>query len=388
MKVLYFTSKPPYPTIDGGCFASSRFLECLLDADFEVKHFTIATDKHPFEIDEYPEEIIRETKPESIYINTRINPLKAVKGLFARGSYNVNRFYSIDAEQRLIELLSEDVELIILDSLYATPYLDALRKHSSSKIFLRAHNVEYLIWEELAENSRVRAKKVLFRKLAKDLKQCELETLPKLDGIFAISPEDLEHFKSLELNNKLSYIPIQVEIPDLLPDYEGNDLFHVGSMFWEPNIQSVETLMSWLPELKKRHPDLRLHLAGSGLNGKYKKEMPSLVVEDGFVEDLNAYASKRGMLVAPIQSGSGVRVKILEMMALGIPIVTTSKGAQGIKDKSAVRLADTKEDFLNAITELINSKDQRISLGTRGRSFIKEEHEISKIVQLLKDAIK
>lgn len=388
MKVLYITSKPPYPTIDGGCFASSRFLECLLKADFEVKHFTIATDKHPFEIDEYPEEIILKTKPESIYINTRIRPLKAVKSMLARGSYNVNRFCSADAEQRLIELSSEDVELIILDSLYATPYLHALRNHSSAKVFLRAHNVEYLIWEELAENTRIKAKKALFRKLAKDLKQYELETLPKLDGIFAISPEDLEHFRLMELNNKQSYIPIQVEVPDLLPDYEGNDLFHVGSMFWEPNVQSVETLMSWLPELKKQYPDLRLHLAGSGLTGKYKKEMPSLVVEDGFVEDLNTYASERGILVAPIQSGSGVRVKILEMMALGIPIVTTSKGAQGIKDKSAVRLADTKEDFLSAIAELINSKDLRISLGTKGRSFIQEEHEISKIVQLVKDAIK
>ena len=99
MNALYITSKPIFPTVDGGNVASGSFLKCLITSGINVKHLTISTEKHPFKKDKYPLEIKQRTNPESVFIDTRIRPLTALKHLFVRGSYNINRFHSTKMEE-------------------------------------------------------------------------------------------------------------------------------------------------------------------------------------------------------------------------------------------------------------------------------------------------
>lgn len=387
MKVLYITSKPPYPIIDGGCFASAQFLRTLMKGGFDIRHFTISTEKHPFELEEYPEKVRKKIAPKSVFVKTKVKPVQAVKGLLTEGSYNVKRFYSEDAMQQIISLLESDTDLIILDSLFSSPYLSELRNRSNAKIYLRSHNVEHLIWEELAMHSKSIAKRPILKKLAKDLKKYELDILNDFDGILTITNEDKITFGKLGIKTPLITVPIPVELPKITPDYSVNNLFHIGSMYWEPNVEAVETLIEWIPDLLKEIPDLRLHLAGGGLNGSYRKQNPSVIVEDGFVEDVYEYAAQKGILVSPIISGSGVRVKILEMMALGTPIITTRKGALGISDLNTLLIADSKEEFHAAIIRLVRDEKLRETLGIKARNFIENNHSIDVISKHLKDAI-
>lgn len=387
MKVLYITSKPPFPVIDGGCFASAQFLRTLIKAGYDVRHFTISTEKHPFEPDEYPAKITKKVKPLTAFINTKVKPVKAVKGILTEGSYNVDRFFSSEALEMILKLVEDNPEVIILDSLYSSPYLNALREHSNAKILMRSHNVEYLIWEELAAHTSSIAKRTILRKLAKDLRSYELNIANQFDGILTITAEDKSSLKELGVTVDMTVIPIPVEVPKQTSDYTVSDLFHIGSMNWEPNVEAVDILVGLLPQIRQKLPDIRIHLAGGGLNGSYERIDPEVITEDGFVDDVYAYAAERGILVSPIQSGSGVRVKILEMMALGAPIITTQKGAQGISDQSVLRIANSKEELSESIIELATNEELRKQLGSRSRIHIENYHDIGVVSEQLIHAI-
>ncbi|NRA10531.1 MAG: hypothetical protein HRT57_01085, partial [Crocinitomicaceae bacterium] len=93
MKALYITSKPAYPRVDGGCVASANFLDNLLKVVSQVKYLTIATNKHPFELNRFPNQLIDAVSPQAILIETAVRPREAIKYLFNNKSYNIDRFY-------------------------------------------------------------------------------------------------------------------------------------------------------------------------------------------------------------------------------------------------------------------------------------------------------
>ena len=95
-----------------------------------------------------------------------------------------------------------------------------------------------------------------------------------------------------------------------------------------------------------------------------------------------------GILVSPIQSGSGIRVKILEMMALGIPIITTDLGAQGLLNFDGVRIANTKREILSAVYELVNSENKRQELGLEAKRYVNLHHNPKKVSAQLIEFIK
>lgn len=383
MKIFYLTSKPPYPIIDGGCYASASFLQTLLKSGQEVKHFTLATHKHPFEINEYPKKIQSQTNVEACFIDTRLKPLPAMKALFESGSYNMNRFYHPEASKQIVRIIKEsNFDLIILDSLYAAVFLNDIRKVFNKKIILRTHNVEHEIWNSLAAHSKSKLKAKYLYKLAKDLKKVEQEIFEKVDLILSISEEDSDQIKSL------CHTPVHtVRVPvKLLKNTIRNDaeaIFHIGSVLWPPNQESLEQVMRWMPDIIAQHPEIHLHIAGSGLHKQYQNSYPAYITEHGFVADINEFALNHGIMLAPILSGSGVRIKILETMALGIPVITSTVGAKGIADRSALMIADGKDEFLNKLNLLLANAELRNDLGERAKAYIRNYHNRRKIGQEL-----
>jgi glycosyltransferase involved in cell wall biosynthesis len=92
----------------------------------------------------------------------------------------------------------------------------------------------------------------------------------------------------------------------------------------------------------------------------------------------------KGILVLPIQSGSGVRMKLLEALSLGIPVVTTAIGAQGINDFSTVYCAETEEEFVAKIAELLLSTKKQLLLGQKAFEYVAENYSISTISHLIR----
>ncbi len=383
MRILFFTSKPIYPAVDGGCFASQQFLKCLLHANMDVKYVTLSTDKHPFDNSKFPKEVAKKIAPVDYFVDTAIHPLSAFAALFNSSSYNADRFYHKEVADLLTALIQNgDFDGIVFDSLYTLPYFEDVKAIFKGKMMVRTHNVEFKLWEQYAKEASV-LKKWYLNRLAKDLKRFELSALKKVHAIFSISQDDSEVFRNNGITTSIVEIPVSVPTALNAVETTSNKLFFLGSMDWQPNIQSARRLMEMLPEFRKNNAQLELHVAGAKsdevLSGQ---DQPGLHVH-GFVDSVVDFMSNHGVLAAPIQFASGVRIKFLEAMAMGIPVVTTPEGALGIDytGKNCLFVVNSDEEFIRAIAELSANPEKRKEIGRNAIHYIEKNHNIDAISQ-------
>ena len=381
MKALYLTNKPIYPKIDGGCVAMDNFLKCLLQSGVEVKHICISTNKHPFDLNAYPKEYQSKLGVVNHHIDTDVTPIRAIKGLFESGSYNINRFNSTKLQDRIeLELEQSDVDFVILESLFTATYINPIRFKSKARVFMRTHNIEHKITSDLAKNASG-LKKMYLSKLAKDLKEYELDALKKVDGILSISKDDTNKIKALGIKTPIRTIGVAIPQAEIDNKYEGNSIFHLGSMNWQPNVEAVERLISLFPSIRELAPECELHIAGSSDSKAFKSKSKDNIFVDGYIDDINSFAISHGILVSPIISGSGVRIKILEMMAIGIPVVTTKLGASGIDYNTSKCLlsAESNEELIDSTVQLVQNKELRKEIGQNAIAYIRKNHNIESI---------
>ena len=392
MKVVYISNKPIYPLIDGGCVAMNQFLKSLLNSGLDVKHFTVSTYKHLYKEGNYPEKLNAIIRTESAFIDTRINPFSALSYLFKKGCYNIDRFKS----QRFYSLLKnylkeQKIDIVIFESIYLANYFPLVKKYSSAKIIVRSHNVEFLIWERLANNETSFFKKFYLKKLAKDLKKAELQILNKIDAIAFISNEDEKTLKKLGIKTNSTTIPISIQSAQQQSNYNTNSFFFIGSMNWLPNIETVKHLIQTIfPEIRKTIPDAKLYIAGSSMPEEFQTSIEAGIEIVGYVDSISDFMISKGIMLVPIQSGSGVKIKIIEGMNFGVPILTTPLGIEGIalENGKDVLIASNDTDFINAAIELNSLKELREYIGNNAKKTIQfnysEEAISKKIVEFIK----
>ena len=392
MKVLYITNKPIYPKVDGGCVAMDNFLQCLLAKNIDIKHLFIHTSKHPYLEGNYPSELSDRIRPKGVFINTKVTAISAIKHLFKRGSYNVNRFYSPEMKELIVDQLqAEDYTCIILESLFIGPYIESIRDNYTGKIFIRTHNVESDIWNDLAKSATNFFRASYLRKLANDLKKYEIEILQKIDGILSLSIDDVQRFAELKIKTKAEVIPVTIELHDKEDNtYDNNNFFHLGVMNWQPNIEAVDRLIKLFPTIRKNIPTAELHIAGKHSTEVVKENQQSGIFVHGFVEDSRQFSIQTGILVSPILSGSGIRIKLLEAMALGIPCVTTTRGIQGIdySENNCVIVADNDTKIIHECIRLAKDKKLREEIGKNARNYIRKNHNIESVSTRIVEFIK
>lgn len=386
MKVLHFSNKPAYPRIDGGSIAISQLLNGLINDDsLHVKHLTIATPKHSFNLKAYPSSI-QNAVLDSIFINTKIRPIQAFIALCKNESYNVSRFINSVSITRFNEMLSKNhFDIAILESIFLLPYLPLL-KERKIKVFVRTHNIEHTIVDKRYQLTNNIFKSYYLKILASQLKKYEIEQLKKVDGIIAISDKDAEFFSSLINQNQVISLPTSFKVKDEIPNYKLNDFYFIGAMDWYPNFEAVQWLINCvLPHLSKHY---QVHLAGKNMEQKIAHD--SNIFKHGEVANSNAYIEAHGICLIPIHSGGGIKIKLLESMAQGKPIITTSEGASGIDviHQEHVLIADNANDFAKAMELLAKDETLRIKLGTNAKSFIASHFGESIISKKLSEFIR
>jgi glycosyltransferase involved in cell wall biosynthesis len=381
MKVLQVSLKPPYPKVDGGCMAIAAVTEGLLANGNKVKCLTMATGKHPFQPERIPESILKNTDMESVKMDTRIKPLDAFLNLFEATSYNIDRFYSEEFEKRLLEIVKEhDFEIIILESVYCTPYIDAIRKHTETKILVRAHNVEYKIWDGLANSTNGFLRRWYLRLLASRLKNYEIYTLNKADGVLVITSLNEDQLKTDGVTAPFCVIPVGMDIkrfPKLKP-IRSPKLYHIGAMDWEPNIEGVNWFVDdiW-PQISSSFPDVECHLAGRKMPDYLLDEANGNLNIKGEVESVVEFVKDKPIAIVPLLSGSGMRVKIVEALALGKVVISTSLGADGIpyEDGKNMLIANTPEEFVDQIQLLTENPKLIPKIGKEARKLAETEFD-------------
>lgn len=381
MKILQLCNKPPFPSVDGGCIAIKNISLGFLSNKVDLSIISIATEKHPFLEVDFPDGFIEKTNYKSVFIDTRVNIIDAFSALVTSDNYNVSRFFSADFDKVLQKTLEKDTfDIIHLESLFLTPYLHTIKKFSKAKIVLRSHNLEHLIWERLANLEGNKAKKVYLKHLASRLKKYEKQVLNDVQAIAAISSEDTNRYNQFKCKVPLKTSPFGIDLELYSPVYskpKGSlKIFHIGSMDWSPNIEAVNWFLDDVfPKLSKLN--CQLSLAGKNMPKYILKQETDKLKVTGYVNSAIEFIAENDVMVVPLLSGSGMRIKIIEAMAMGKTVITTKIGLEGIiaEHGKHVLVADTAKEFKKEIEKLIKNPELVETIGRNARSLIENYYD-------------
>ncbi len=394
MKILQICHKPPFPPSDGGTIAMNNVTQGLLHAGHQVKVLAIETPKHRVNRNALPSEYLSATGFESVFVDTSISYTAAFETVFTRKAYQVSRFYSKNFAKKIAEVLKkEHFDIIHLESLFTTPYISIIRQFSNAKIVLRTHNIEHQIWKRVAKNERNWIKKWAIRYMSNQLERYECGLAGQIDAFAAISEPDYHFFSTLYGSLPGTILPLGIDIDDY-PDNEEYmpsdvpELFHVGSMNWRPNVEGIEFFLDdvW-PLVLERFPEITFTIAGRSIPPTIAHRTDKNLIIAGEVPSANEFILSKDIMIVPILSGSGVRVKIIEGMALGKTIITTTIGAEGlaVENGKNILVADTPEEFVEAIAKCVHTPDICAILGENARNFVALNHNNEVITQNLVD---
>jgi glycosyltransferase involved in cell wall biosynthesis len=382
MKILQLCHKVPYPPIDGGCIAMNNLTQGLISLGYQIKILAINTPKHFTDVTKLPNEYVAKTAIETVFVDTNVKVIPALKNLFTNTSYNIERFYATAFEKKLIELLkSTTFDVIQLESLYMSRYVDAIRKHSNAKIILRAHNIEHQIWERNAETTNNPIKKAYLNLLAKRLKNYELNSITTFDAIACITKADELFFKNHHPHIPIQTFPFGIDFSNNTTPTstvtEPFSVFHIGAMDWLPNIEGVKWFLNTIwPLVITQHPNAKLYLAGKNMPAWLSQLKTKNVIVKGEVENAADFMNSKSIMIVPLLSGGGMRVKIIEGMMLGKTIVSTAIGAEGINytNQKDIVIANTPKAFAEAIINCIINTKFCNDIGSNAKKLILSEY--------------
>jgi glycosyltransferase involved in cell wall biosynthesis len=320
--------------------------------------------------------------------------------LFSTRPFVLDRYRNDTLAEALLELdANGGFDLIVCD--FLTPAVNFDFDRIRTPVILFQHNVEARIWERLAGEKRNPITRLLFRDQARRMRDAEIALSKKCAGIIAVSPEDAADFREdYGLVNVLGDVPTGVDTGFFRPPSprhpEPGVIGFLGSMDWMPNIECVHHFVGDIfPAILARCPEARLLVIG-------RDPAPSLrrlaaendrVLLTGTVEDVRPHLDRCQVLVVPLRSGGGTRIKIFEAMAQGVPVVSTSIGAEGlpVPEGEAILIADDPAAFAGAVVSLLESPEFRDRIATCARELMVGEYSwitvATRFLNLLRQAV-
>ncbi len=390
MHILQVCPRVPYPPHDGGAIGIYEIIRGVSEAGHHVTVLAVNTPKHY-----QPATALDHLGPNvrliTVGVDTRLSPWLALKNLAGVGPtaefgpfpYNVERFVSPAFAARLAELVSrERFDVVHFDGTFVAWYAGYLRQESQAgrlpgpaalpPLVLRTHNVEYIIWQRLSERERNPFKQWYLRHLAGRLRQFEQWMLHQVDAIAAITQDDVSRLQELGCPAPMAIIPAPANMSRFRPDPslrpKPRSLFMLGSLDWLPNLEGVDWFLRevW-PQAHRDLPELELHLAGVNPPA-YLTSRPQgqdNVFVHGFVKSAPAFMQAYELMLVPLLSGGGMRIKIVEGMALGKAILSTTIGAEGIEaqDGEDLLLRDGPAAWLQALRDYYHGRLPLAAIG-------------------------
>jgi glycosyltransferase involved in cell wall biosynthesis len=411
----------PWPLHDGGAIATYGMLRSLAENGAEVDFFSFNTKKH-FAENAIIEKYFGFCKVHLVSLDASVKPLKALWNLLFGGSYHMERYDNLDAAVELYDLIqSSNYDCVMAEGLYSMPIAlrvmnqlsvkaDGLKSneiHENSnesvqkkpiKWVYRSHNLEYQIWERLAISEQQSLKRWYLDLQSKRLKRYEIDAWCQMDAIVPIVETDSivihsavsEIHKNNQLNSGYSVLnqpQIHVYQPGIAIEspfafvHRPLSIFHIGSMEWQANEQGVMWFLKkvW-PRVLSAQPNVKFHLAGKGLSKTDPRFFQTGIVNHGEVDDAEVFMQSHGIMIVPIQAGSGIRIKSLEAMALGVPVVSTSIGAQGLTVESGTQMliADDPAGFADGIIQLLLNPAASQEMTQQARAYVEQHHNLKR----------
>lgn len=393
-RILILTNRVPHPLNDGGNLAVNAMIQGYRNAGWQVFLLSMNTSRHYIQRNVLDKLYTDLQGFETVDVDNRVKISSTIHNfLFSQKPSHAIRFYNKSYKKKLIEVIGRFApDVIQLESVFLASYIPDIKKHTSAVGILRMHNVEYQIWERLAGESKSQLKKIYLKSLAGRMKRFEEHAWPQFDVLLPITDNDADIVRQQSTNAKIITVPFGIHAGDIpvsqaVAEWCG---YHIGAMDWLPNEEGIRWFLQkvW-PELHKVLPAFKFYFAGRNMSGYFKHLQSEGVYCEGEVEDAQAFIADKKMLIVPIHSGGGIRIKILEAMAAGKLVVSTDVGMQGINalpGKHYLR-ANTGEEFVHAVQWTLANKNEADYIAGKARELIVNQYNPDTITSGLIDCI-
>ncbi len=381
-RVLFLAHLLPYP-LDGGAKIKSYHTLKRLAEKYEVTllAFVRSEDERKYVA---PLRELCAGGVETVIIRRSAvkNVLDAARLWASRRPFIVGRD-SVGAMARAVRsrLTGRHYDVVHIDHLQMAQYV--LPRRSPVKLVLDHHNVESQIIQRVSQTTPSRAQRLYAAHEWPKLERYELEVCRQMDRVLVVSNEDAATLRRLapDLKN-LTVVPIGVDLDHYQPAPRfpnPRTLLSIGTMYWPPNVDSMVWFYeSAYAQIKAAVPDVRLSIVGADPVEKIlrlAKDDPSVTVP-GYVDDDRTVVADCAGFIVPLQSGSGMRVKILNAMAMALPVVSTTVGAEGILAVPGrdILIADTPDAFARACISLLQDTERGTEMGEAARRLMEQTY--------------
>ena len=384
LKTLFLTYRIPFPPSSGYPIVVYNTLAGLLKLGVDITLFSINPNKHKVDVEDIYDPVFEQLQFHSVELDTDVNVMGALFNIFTNESYNVSRYYDDEAAALLEEILREnEFDIIQFEGLFVVPYLDIVKANSNAKLIYRVHNIESGIWERIANNEQFMPRRKYIQFLARRLKIYETEQINRFHQIFAISEPDRHSLLHFGCETRLDVFPVAIDFEKYVSDISKTSfptLFHLGAMDWRPNKEGLEWFLNEIwPDIEKLNSELRFYIAGKNMQRHFFEYDSENLVVEGEVFDAVEFMNSKAIMIVPLLSASGMRVKIIEGMAMSKCIIATTVAAEGINcvPGKDILIANTADEFYRSILQCITNPGKWKEIGDNARTMVKRNHNIS-----------
>jgi glycosyltransferase involved in cell wall biosynthesis len=375
MKILFVSLLLPHPYADH----ASAFTVFKTIKHLSKKH-TISLIS--FTRSEKEREYVRFIKPYCENVETVVLPQNSLRRFWVRTNLltltpiTVSQSYSREMQEKIHFMVSEsEYDIVQMEYTPTGQYISAVKNTAT---VINVHDMLTVSAERLVKNLKFSRKKVEWFIDSLIGRGYESRLYRKFDKVITLSQKIKEHLQDCDPSLKITVIPTGVDIPEVQKTYtieKGKNLIFMGAMWRDENIDAVLYFYhSAFNLIRKAMPEVTLTVMG----GSPSEEIKSLACDSGiritgYVEDFLPYYLKSDVSVAPMRIGGGVQCKILDAMAAGLPVITTSQGNGGI---------GAREEEQRTV-ELLQNGHQRKAMGQRGMDFVRRNFDWNQIIKRL-----
>jgi len=377
MKLLHILARLPAPPNDGGAVYVYNMLKELSRLGNKLTIVSFLSNKH--------EQDLSETKKlGKVYATDGLfkpyGPLSILKSSITRQPVTIQHRMNRNIMKKLLHSVESRPDAILLEGLHTSAFTDIVRKRFPDvPVVLRQVNVEYLLLKKNGELSTNLLKKLVYYDQARIMKAYEMRAMKQADYVTAISQNDINEYKkhlpdsSFFLNTAGANIVEKTGI-----SRDPSIMLAVSNWRWQPNLDGLIWFLKQVwPVIYENKPELHFHIAGGGLSESFRQKFQHTNIHYlGFVDNIDTLRCRASIFVAPLLSGSGMKLKVIEALAAGLPIVTTGFGSEGIEIEKNIHYlhADNADQFAKAVISLTEDKNLRENLSHRGIERIKTKY--------------
>lgn len=387
MKILQLCPKIPYPLTDGGSIAMFNITKELSFLGHEVHMVGLSrVEMQP------PAELLEHCNLTIIPHDSKTTLSGAIAAMFSRDPYTTSKYWNFEVERQIVDIATRgNFDLVHVDQLHMARYGKAVGDALGIPFVIRQQNVETTIVErfyKVQRNPLVRAYAWLEHK---KLSKYESAACGRADLNVMITEVDRDRLQEMNDAVKTAVSPAGVDTDYfhggrwVRSDEAESDLviLSIASMDWYPNVDAVLWFLDEvLPTILEINPSAVFQIVGRGIPDSIRKRESSNVRVIGFVDDIRPYMENASVMVVPLRIGGGMRLKILDALAMGKAVVSTPVGCEGIDvtDGLDIAIAKDSSEFASLTSVILSDTVLRNKLGDSGRDLVLSKYSWSKII--------